>query len=228
MYEHVGRRQISIEQFMYSSHEHCAPGAVFRMTEDNLLGKLEELCICYPETYRIDQTAGLHQLYQLSEFQPREALEQYYTEMLRRNRRMKLADKISINTQYTRSTNIERDRDSQAIVKAYLPTSRGVTVLNEVAVALGRQDQPRAWSLIGPYGSGKSSFALFLNHLLGESSSPIGKTALRVMENDHEALAKQFKQQNQWCRVMLTGSAEPLSARLLAALNICWDRVLGQ
>ena len=95
---------------------------------------------------------------------------------------MKLADKISINTQYTRSTNIERDRDSQAIVKAYLPTSRGVTVLNEVAVALGNQDQPRAWSLIGPYGSGKSSFALFLNHLLGESSSPIGKTALRVME----------------------------------------------
>ena len=38
---------------------------------------------------------------------------------------MKLADKISINTQYTRSTNIERDRDSQAIVKAYLPTSVG-------------------------------------------------------------------------------------------------------
>ena len=132
---------------------------------------------------------------------------------------MKLADKISINTQYTRSTNIERDRESHAIVKAYLPTSRGVAVLNEVAVALGDQDQPRAWSLIGPYGSGKSSFALFLNHLLGESSSPIGKTALRVMNNDHEVLANQFKQQSQWCQVMLTGSAEPLSARLLTALN---------
>ncbi len=132
---------------------------------------------------------------------------------------MKLADKISINTQYTRSTNIERDRDSHAIVKAYLPTSRGVEVLHEVAIALGSQDQPRAWSLIGPYGSGKSSFALFLNHLLGESSSPIGKTALRVMNNDHAALANQFKQQSQWCRVMLTGSAEPLSARLLTALD---------
>ena len=141
---------------------------------------------------------------------------------------MKLADKISINTQYTRSTNIERDRDSQAIVKAYLPTSRGVTVLNEVAVALGNQDQPRAWSLIGPYGSGKSSFALFLNHLLGESSAPIGKTALRVMENDHETLANQFKQQSQWCRVMLTGSAEPLSARLLAALNTAGTEFWGK
>ncbi len=82
LYEHVGRRQISIEQFMYSSHEHCAPGAVFRMTEDNLLGKLEELCVCFPDTYRIDQTAGLHQLYQFGEFHPRAALEQYYTEML--------------------------------------------------------------------------------------------------------------------------------------------------
>ena len=140
---------------------------------------------------------------------------------------MKLADKISINTHYTRSTNIERDRDSQAIVKAYLPTSRGVEVLNEVAVALGNQNQPRAWSLIGPYGSGKSSFALFLNHLLGESSSPIGKTALRVMDNDHEALANQFKQQSQWCRVMLTGSAEPLSARLLNALNTAGTEFWG-
>ena len=106
---------------------------------------------------------------------------------------MKLADKISINTHYTRSTNIERDRDSHAIVKAYLPTSRGVEVLNEVAVALGSQDQPRAWSLIGPYGSGKSSFALFLNHLLGESSSPIGKTALRVMENDPRSAGRQVQ-----------------------------------
>ena len=76
------RKQLTIDYLMYSDLEHCAPGAVFRLTEDGLLKKLEQMCIAYPTEFRIDQTAGVHQLYQLAEINPMELLRSYYAESL--------------------------------------------------------------------------------------------------------------------------------------------------
>ena len=131
---------------------------------------------------------------------------------------MSLADQIQVNTRYTRSINVERDRGSPSIVDAYLPTARSIDLLEGVAAALGRTDQPRAWSLVGPYGSGKSSFALFLHELFGPSGSA-KKAAQRSLASERPDLARRFARQDPWCRVVLTGSEEPLAARLLAALD---------
>ena len=131
---------------------------------------------------------------------------------------MSLADKIHVNTRYTRSINVERDRGSPSIVEAYLPTTRSIDLIEDVAAAFGPKDQPRAWSLIGPYGSGKSSFALFLHELLGPTGS--AKTAAaKVLAGEHPTLARRFARQGAWCRVVLTGSEEPLATHLLAALD---------
>ena len=46
-------------------------------------------------------------------------------------------------------------------------------------------DAGRAWSLTGPYGAGKSSFALFVHALLGPDDDPArvdAETALRAAE----------------------------------------------
>ena len=131
---------------------------------------------------------------------------------------MSLASQIQVNTRYTRSINVERDRGSPSIVDAYLPTARSVDLLEGVASALGRKDQPRAWSLVGPYGSGKSSFALFLHELLGPRGSA-KKAAERALATERADLARRFARQDAWCRVVLTGSEEPLATRLLAALD---------
>ena len=80
---------------------------------------------------------------------------------------MSLAHRVRVKTCYTRSANIERDSGSVATVAAYCPTARGVALLEDVGAALGKNNQPRAWSLIGPYGSGKSTFGVFLHALLG-------------------------------------------------------------
>ena len=134
---------------------------------------------------------------------------------------MSLADKITVNTRYTRSTNLERDRGSLSITKAYLPTSRGMRLLEDVCVACGSKDQPRAWSLIGPYGCGKSSFGLFLHELLGgvADQDQTKAAAAKVLGRESRSLAQRFRKQKPWCRVVLTGSEEPLSNRLLAALE---------
>ena len=131
---------------------------------------------------------------------------------------MSLANQIHVNTRYTRSINVERDRGSPAIVDAYLPTARSIDLFESIAVAFGSKDQPRAWSLVGPYGSGKSSFALFLHELLGPPGSA-KKAAGRALAAERPDLARRFTRQDAWCRVVLTGSEEPLAPRLLAALN---------
>ena len=131
---------------------------------------------------------------------------------------MSLTNKIHVNTRYTRSINVERDRGSPSIVEAYLPTARSIDLLEHVGTALGAKDQPRAWSLIGPYGSGKSSFALFLHELLGPAGSA-KRVATKVIATECPDIARRFTRQGEWCRVVLTGSDEPLATRLLSALD---------
>ena len=143
---------------------------------------------------------------------------------------MTIADRIAVNTRYTRSVNVERDRGSQTLVEAYLPTATSVKLLDDVADALAATDRPRAWSLVGPYGSGKSSFALFLHELLGAGPS---KTAARkVLTREEDGVARRFARQRPWCRVALSGSDEPLPQRLLAAIDDAaaayWSRRQGR
>lgn len=86
LFDHVAAQQLAVEQLMYSSKNHCAPGAVFRMTEEGLVGKLEALCSAFPGTLRMGRTAGVYQLYKLKGLLPLPILENHYA-----NRRGKLA-----------------------------------------------------------------------------------------------------------------------------------------
>ena len=131
---------------------------------------------------------------------------------------MSLADRVKVKTCYTRSTNVERDSGNLATVSAYHPTARGVAVIEDVAAALGKGNQPRAWSLIGPYGTGKSTFGVFLHALLGGKDCAATEAA-KVLGKQSRPLATRFRRQKPWCRVVLTGSPEPLSRRLLSALD---------
>lgn len=65
LFEQGNGNQLDIGELMYSGSEHCAPGAVFRMTEEGLITKLEALCEAYPQVLRLDRTAGVFQLYRL-------------------------------------------------------------------------------------------------------------------------------------------------------------------
>ena len=145
---------------------------------------------------------------------------------------MSLADKIAVNTRYTRSINLERDRGSLSIVQAYLPTSRGIRLLEDIRAAFGTKDRPRAWSLIGPYGCGKSSFGLFLHELLGDNTNQSTTMAANRLRRESRILSQHFHKQKPWCRVVLTGSEEPLLERLLAALDEAgtefWNRRPGR
>lgn len=60
-------KSIPIEELMYSREKNSAPGAVFRMTENGLMTKVEELILAIPGLFEIRDTAGIHQLFLLKE-----------------------------------------------------------------------------------------------------------------------------------------------------------------
>ena len=78
VFEHSDVSQLAVADLMYSDSDHCAPGAVFRMTEDGLVGKLEALCEAYPKALRLDRTAGVFQLYKTAPLDPVEILKASY------------------------------------------------------------------------------------------------------------------------------------------------------
>ena len=78
LFENDNVGQLAIADLMYSDNEHCAPGAVFRMTEEGLVSKLEALCEEHPHALRLDRTAGVFQLYKIAQLDSMEILRARY------------------------------------------------------------------------------------------------------------------------------------------------------
>ncbi|BCO09231.1 hypothetical protein GF1_16070 [Desulfolithobacter dissulfuricans] len=70
--------EIPIEDLMYGGNGNIAPGILFRLTENALLAKVEQLINYLPGIFKLDETAGIHQLYRLQEVEPIRYLEKHY------------------------------------------------------------------------------------------------------------------------------------------------------
>jgi hypothetical protein len=149
---------------------------------------------------------------------------------------MSLQDKVIVNTHYTRSVNLERDAGSIDVINAYIPTSRALRTFSRIASAFHEGQAPRAWSLVGPYGSGKSSFSVFLSHLLADDELATTKAAQKILKQAEPELnklfAKEIKNSNGYLKVLVTGAPEPMSRRLVkgmydAAQNY-WKNIKGR
>jgi len=148
---------------------------------------------------------------------------------------MKLQNLISLNTNYTRSINLERDADSFSIAKSYIPTSRTLSTLSRIADSLNKEDSPRSFALIGPYGSGKSAFAVFLSHLLGPFDDEGTKAAWQVLQKADQRLCDEFSSHTDrtqgYLPVLITGTPEPLANRFVESLykaaKTYWKKMRG-
>ena len=69
----------------------------------------------------------------------------------------RLSSLIRVRQHHLRSAHLEHQQGQ--LIGTYIPTGRGLEVLHRVSRAMTNNDAGRAWSLTGPYGAGKSSFA---------------------------------------------------------------------
>jgi hypothetical protein len=136
---------------------------------------------------------------------------------------MSLLDTIHINSNYTRSINIERDAGAVSVIKNYIPTSRALQTLSRIEESFCTENILRSWALVGPYGSGKSAFAVFLSHLLGHKNNPTTQKALEILCDADAELSIKFyneiKASKGFLNVLLTGTPESLSKRFIKILH---------
>ena len=132
------------------------------------------------------------------------------------------SDFVSPKGRFARSVNVERDAGSNQI-DGYLPTGRALDVIGRIARAVGGGDPSRAFSITGPYGTGKSSLAVFLDALLGPEGDPATQAAASVLSAVDPGLLELLKTGTHdsslgFIRAVVTATREPVSATVIRAL----------
>jgi len=137
---------------------------------------------------------------------------------------MRLAEHIRVAGRYARSASLERDAQAEDVLDGYQLTGRVVEMLDRLTAA-AVAGNGGAWSITGPYGSGKSSLGLFIDALFGpQDSEPYGR-ALGLVE----AVAPELKQQildargdtgpRGFSRGLVTATSEPVTHTVARALD---------
>lgn len=138
-------------------------------------------------------------------------------------RKQSVGHGVTLRAVNVRSASLERDLDTAELDRLTL-TGRGNDVLRRVDDALKRPQRTRAWSVTGPYGSGKSSFALLLANLVSTDSSRRAAALDRVRDTD-PTLAAAFEATMSehapkgMLRAIAGARREPVTRTVVRALN---------
>ncbi len=146
----------------------------------------------------------------------------------------KLATSISVRARFARSANLERDLERHEPLDGYIVTSRALDVVERIAETAATGPAGGAWSLTGPYGSGKSSLALLLDAAFGDDTDIrrtahglIGDASPRVEELVLGAHRRHGTEACGFHRGLVTAGREPLNRTVLWALYSAVLRSFG-
>ena len=146
-----------------------------------------------------------------------------------------LADCIAVSGRFARSANLERDAGHAEPLAGYVVTARALDVVERIAGSAAERPSGGAWSLTGPYGSGKSSLAL----LLDAAFSPPGETrdnAWQLIDDASPAAGELVRKAHErhgtgetgFHRALVTANREPITRTVLRALHAAVQRTHGR
>ena len=92
----------------------------------------------------------------------------------------------TIGQRFLRSVQLERDWQDPRALSHYVLTPQVQQILRRLADALSGSSTERAWTITGPYGTGKSAFALFALRLLADRD--IANSEAWYLLRQHDAL----------------------------------------
>lgn len=138
-----------------------------------------------------------------------------------------LSDIFHITERFQRSVHLERDFYTETALDGYVVTVKARETLTRLISAQENSATSKAWSLTGPYGSGKSAFALFAAKLLGDSNAPTTQQALDLLKREDISLYERFMHikgngdyaLSGFCPVLISGERAPLPTALLRGLE---------
>ena len=138
-----------------------------------------------------------------------------------------LSELFHVKGRYQRSVHLERDFYSENSLNEYILTVTAREMLDRIVATLENETTSQSWSITGPYGSGKSAFALYAAKLLGNSEDPTTQHAKDLLKHGDPSLYKRFISTNGngnnpspgFCPVLISGERAPLSLSLLRGLE---------
>ncbi len=138
-----------------------------------------------------------------------------------------LSDLFHITERFRRSVHLERDFYTENALEGYIVTVKARETLNRLILARENEATSKAWSLTGPYGSGKSAFALFAAKLFGNPEAPPTAQALALLKHGDASLYERFIHANSngtlssfgFCPVLISGERGPITFALLRGLE---------
>ena len=133
----------------------------------------------------------------------------------------RLAAHFRVRRRYSRSVNLERDQNAPDSLDGYVVTPRGRGTLHRIADSLYADNTPRAWTLTGVYGTGKSAFANLLFGFFGPNGEARDRaTSLLDASDDEGRSLAVFKSlpSSGFIRAMVVCRREPLEKSIMRAL----------
>lgn len=130
----------------------------------------------------------------------------------------KMSDIVKINTRFCRSININQDLGNADILAGFIcPASSEIALLNiaENVYATGQA----AFTWTGPYGSGKSSLALFLSALIGKDKKLRALAQSLFKESAKEEFYSKIKVNDGWEILPIIGDKQDPAILLKEAIE---------
>lgn len=104
----------------------------------------------------------------------------------------RISDYIGVAPRFLRSVNLASDWQHPSSCEGYVLTQNIALALERLRMELAEASGQRAFTLIGPYGTGKSAFAVYLCQLFSRSDEDAAK-ANSLLANDHSELADKIE-----------------------------------
>jgi hypothetical protein len=132
-----------------------------------------------------------------------------------------LSDLFRVRRRYARSVNLERDLDAPGGLEGYVASSLAVATAERILDTWVVERAPKAWTITGVYGTGKSAFAHFLSSLLAPDGRLRAEAYEALTRSSGEDVARKWRETvpDGHLRAIVTAQREPLAVAVLRALD---------
>lgn len=130
-------------------------------------------------------------------------------------------DLIRVGKRFQRSVNLSSDFQQPSAVRDFVVSPLAWETLERITHGLATADGSKAWALVGPYGSGKSSFAAFFINLISpDTRGSAFRKIKRSWPQEAGALIAALKRSGPGLLpVPIVGERAPLAQLLLRGVN---------
>ncbi len=125
----------------------------------------------------------------------------------------KISDRLHVARRYVRAVDLQRDHLDPGALEGYVLTPSARDAATRLAAGLGPKSSQRAFRVVGPYGSGKSSFGVFLSQLVAGGSDSEARRLLA------ETVPQVAASVTAWHPAVISGRRVGFAGELLATIR---------